>query len=188
VSRVAAVVLFLAGCTAVPRPSGPATGARPLVLVAPVAGADFASLLVAALSETGKLRALLQKEGPRPTADALLEVAVLEFDPYDPPRLSLAVKLKRTCGGGGADLDRLSQAGAWDRGPRAPGSTVLSFVVDARDRATREEIASYARRRDPSSSGFTGDREVLAVSSEFLRFAAERLAARLAEEPLAHEP
>lgn len=144
-------------------------------------------MLVSELSRTGHCRAARVEEGRKPKGDAILTAVIVEFDPYEPPRLAISVRLQRGSGSAGGDLDRLSQAGTWWRGARTADLSAFDLVLDARDHRTREAVASYARTRDLSGSAFGDEREILAVSSQFLRFAANRVAARLLEQPIAHE-
>lgn len=184
--RRAWIALLLAGCAGA-RHAPPATGPLPVIAVAGASGDEFPAILVSELSATGRCRALRVEEGRKPKADAILTAAVVEFDPYEPPRLVLSVRLQRGSGTGGGDLDRLSQAGTWGRSSRPADLAAFDLVLDARDHATREAVSTYARTRDVSGSSFGGEREILAVSSQYLRFAASRVASRLLEQPIAHE-
>lgn len=184
--RRAWVALLLAGCTA-SRPAAPAPGALPVVAVCGAPGDELPAMLVSELSRTGRCLAIRAEEGRKPKADAILTAVVVEFDPYEPPRLVLSVRLQRGSGTGGGDLDRLSQAGTWGSGARTADLAAFDLVLDARDHATREAVSSYARKRDFSGSAFGDEREILAVSSHFMRFAASRVASRLLEQPIAHE-
>ncbi len=171
------VALLMAGCTAA-RPAPPP--AAPMTSIAVVAPEELASLLVGELTSSGRFRAARVEEGRRPKADAVVTVAITEFDPYDPPRLALAVRVQRGPGAGAGDLDRLTQAGVWGRAPRPADAASFDLLLDSRDLATREALRAFMRTQDPAASAFTGGREVLAVSSSYLRFAAHQVAARIA--------
>lgn len=181
------IVLLVAGgatgltasCSA-PRASAPASEPLPVIAVLP--GGEIAPLLVAELAKTGRWRASLAEEGRKPKADAILAVRITDFDPYDPPRVALSVRVQRGSGTGGGDLDRLSQAGVWERALRSGDPSGFDLVLDSRDRSTRAALEDYARTQDGRDSAFTGDREFLAVSSSYLRFAAHQVAARVIHE------
>ena len=176
------IAILVAGCSA-PAPSAPRTSeTAPAIAVLPVAPAELGPLLVSELSKTGRWRAALAEEGRKPKADAILAVRVVEFDPYDPPRLSLSVRVQRGSGSGGGDLDHLTQSGTWARPARSGDPSGFDLVLDSRDRTTREALWKFIRTQDGASSAFTGDSEYLAVSSSYLRFAAHEVAARVVHE------
>lgn len=186
--RAGIAILLAAGCSTARAPAPPASGSLPAIAVAPQTGPELGELLVSELAKTGRCRAVKAEEGKRAKTDAVLHVGIAEFDPYEPPRIRLSVRLEKGSGSGGAgDLDRLSQSGSWGRPGRGSAAAAFDLVLDSRDHATREAIRAFARTQDPDGSAFTGDREVLAVSSAFLRFAASRVAARVLEQPTAHE-
>jgi hypothetical protein len=105
-------------------------------------------------------------------------VTISEFDRYDPPCIRLSVRLERGAGSGGAgDLERLTQSATWGRPAKGGALASFDLVLDARDASTREAVRAFARTQEPGVFG--DDREILAVSSSYLRFAANRVAARV---------
>jgi hypothetical protein len=171
------LAILMAGCST-STPAAPRTSeTAPVLAVLPVG--ELGPLLVSELSKTGRWRASLADEGRKPKADAILAVRVVEFDPYDPPRLSLSVRMQRGSGSGAGDLDRLTQSGAWTRPARGNEGPGFDLVLDSRDQTTREALRSFLRTQE---GPFVGEAEVLAVSSSYLRFAAHEVAARVAHE------
>jgi hypothetical protein len=147
-------------------------------VIAVSAPAELAEPLVSELLKGGRCRAERAEEGRRPKADAVLHVAISEFDRYDPPCIRLSVRLERGAGSGGAgDLDRLSQSASWGRPSKGGALASFDLILDARDASTREAVRAFARTQEPGAFG--DDREILAVSSSYLRFVANRLAARV---------
>jgi hypothetical protein len=117
--------------------------------------------------------------GRRLQADAVIAVAVTDYDPYVPPRLSVSVQFLRVSARrlAAADVDRLVQSASWRRGPMAmprdrAGHWVAAFedVYDAHEERIRVELSQYAQAQEGSDTPFTGDREFLAVQSRFVQF------------------
>lgn len=177
--RRAWIALLLAGCVTA-RPAAPPGEALPVIAVE--AGDEFGALLVSELSKTGRCRAVRVAEGRRTRADSILSVTIKEFDRYEPPRVALWVRVQRGPGTEAGDLDRLSQSGSWGRVGRPADVSSFDLVLDARDLETREALRAFARTQDGDASAFTEDREFLAVSSSYLRFAASQVAARVSHD------
>lgn len=122
------------------------------------------------------------RAGRRLRADAILACAVTEYDPYDPPKVAVAVQILRVEAGpqSGQDLDRMLQSGSWRRGPLAmsrdrAGHALAAFeeVYDSRERQTRTAIQQYVEGR------VEAEREVLAVQSRYLQFVSSRMVGKV---------
>lgn len=88
-------------------------------------------------------------------ADGLIVGTVTAYDPYDPPKLGMAIELyssPRLEAAHQSDLRRLASAGT-DDGPPAPAARIrqpvslVSAFFDAADPEVRRKLARYAYRR-----------------------------------------
>lgn len=123
--------------------------------------------------------------------DALVVGTVSAYDPYDPPKLGLAVELytaPRRQGGETFNLreltraptDTLSHAPTPTAKPGQP-ITVLSGYYDAADPATRTHLQRYAAARGPEGIGPTaGDWRRFRISMDlYTEFVSYRVSSRL---------
>jgi hypothetical protein len=198
IRRAAVLLMLLAACTPPQRREEMSTEIQ-VVAILPVvnrcgaAGFDQAAFGDALAAEFVKhgFRVLRPRDleplesALRTRADALVACALTDFDPYDPPRVGLAVQMLRSSARSmsSVDVDRLVSSASWHAGPyelqRGHAANVLALfedIADARDRRTRGEIATYAQSR---VSDFNGEREILAVQSRYLQFVANRIVRRL---------
>ncbi|HXG60809.1 MAG TPA: hypothetical protein VNO22_05525 [Planctomycetota bacterium] len=213
--RRAVLLLAFAGCAgpAAPQPPRP-EGERPTV-VAVLAGSDaaipadpaeFAQTLASELARAGGLRVLRPRpgEGTLPVtdadllrkaraagADAVIAAALVECDPYDPPRLGVRVQLFRTAPRevSGEEVDRLVRSASWRKGPVAlsragapHAAAAFEALYDAREEGVRAALREFARRRGGPDSAFPGEGEFLAVQSRYFEFVAHQVVRRLEPE------
>ncbi len=109
---------------------------------------------IASPEDAAQIRGLLN-------ADAILVGTITAYDPYDPPKLGLAVELyadaSRSKHDPPLDVRELSRAPTGDatlaNQPRSAtaASSVVSAVFDAADPHVRERLQRYANRRGPVS-------------------------------------
>lgn len=120
--------------------------------------------------------------------DAVIVVAVTDYDPYDPPRVGVSVQFLRAQGRSlsGADIDRIVQSASWRRGPlemsrEKAGNWMDAFetVYDAHEERIRREVVAYAQAQEESDSPFVGEKEFLAVQSRYLQFVSNQVLNRL---------
>ena len=207
-TRAAALLLLLAGCTIGESDEPPANPIR-VIAVLPVADQtggstfdadEFANILASELARVWGVRVVRPAQirtatessiltfddaihiGRKVRADAVLACAITEYDPYDPPKVAIAVQVLRVEASplSGRDLDRMLQSGSWRRGPLSmstdrAGHAVTAFeeVYDSRDQATRQALRSYLRGR------LENEREILAVQSRYLQFVSTQMASRV---------
>ncbi|HLY08423.1 MAG TPA: hypothetical protein VKW04_03850, partial [Planctomycetota bacterium] len=114
-------------------------------------------------------------------ADTVLACAITDYDPYDPPRVSIHAQLLRTEPRtlSTKDLDLLLQSASWHKGPLpitrdSARHALAAFeeVYDARDVATRHLIGAYAQKTS------TRESEVLAVQPRYLQFVSNQIITR----------
>ena len=93
-------------------------------------------------------------------ADAIIVGTISAYDPYDPPKLGVAVELyadpRRASYDAPLDIRQLQRAATGDDaalpdqpGPRGGATNVVSAFLDAADPAVRERMVRYATRRGP---------------------------------------
>jgi len=208
VKRAAAILVLLSGCVDFdPVDPEPATSFR-VVAVLPFADqtggstfdADgFANILASELARISGVRVIRPAQiraagleiattddavriGRRVRADAVLACAITEYDPYDPPKVSVAAQFLRVDAGprSARDLDRVLQSGSWRRGPLAmsregAAHAVVAFegVYDSRHRETRGALRQYVKGRVET------EWEVLAVQSRYLTFVSNQMISRI---------
>jgi hypothetical protein len=213
--RRAAILLVFAGCTAPAAPEPPPLEAERPPVVAVLAGAEsttpadpaeFAQILASELARAGGVRVLRPRpgEGALPAtdadlvrkaralgADAVIAAALVECDPYDPPRLGVRVQLFRAAARevSGEEVDRLVRSASWRKGPvalsragAAHAAAAFEAVFDAREEGVRAALREFARRRGGPDSAFPGEGEFLAVQSRYFEFVAHQVARRLGPE------
>jgi len=201
----ALVLIFQAGCgLAEParEPGGQAAAERRrTVAVMPFErapeGADLSLLTATELLRTGRCQVVRVAEpartaedalraATRSRADAVLAAAIVDYEPYDPPRIVLAVQFLRTGQRTltAPEVDRLVRSHSWRRGPLSLSQDragnvidVFDLVTDAGDAAVLRDLARYAAETGQD------EREVLLIQPRFLKFVAYRLAMRLTGAP-----
>lgn len=213
--RRAGIVLLLVGCAApeVSAPPPPEVRRAPAVAVfasgdpaIPADPREFAHALASELARAGGFRVIRpgSGEGALPTtdeellrkvralgADAVIAAALVECDPYDPPRLGVRVQLFRSEARevSGEEVDRLVRSASWRRGPVAlsragapHAAAAFEAVYDAREEGVRAALREFAGRRGGRDSAFPGEGEYLAVQSRYFEFVAHEVARRLGPE------
>lgn len=209
--------MLAAGCaspSATVSSPGPA-GARPMPVVAVLAEADpaapadageFAQILALELMREGRTRVVrpsardetlphrdedLVRRARALGADAVIAAALVDCDPYDPPRLALRVQLFRATPRqmSGDEIDRLVSSASWRKGPvalspqgAAYAAAAFEAVYDARDEEVRAELRDFTRRRGRGDSAFPQEREFSAVQSRYFEFVAHQVVRRLGPE------
>lgn len=173
---------------------------------APADAAEFAQILALELLREARARVIRpgSGEGAFPHrdedlvrraralgADAVIAAALVDCDPYDPPRLALRVQLFRATPRemSGEEIDRLVGSASWRKGPvalspqgAAYAAAAFEAVYDARDEEVRAELRAFARRRGRGDSAFPEEREFLAVQSRYFEFVAHQVVRRLGPE------
>jgi hypothetical protein len=123
-------------------------------------------------------------------ADAVLVVAVTDYDPFEPPRIALSLQFLRVQGRSisSADIDKIVQSASWRRGPLAMGRDkapnwidAFETVYDAHEERIRKELVAYSQAQVDSDSPFTREREFMAVQSRWLQFVSNQILNRLFE-------
>ncbi|HYE97483.1 MAG TPA: hypothetical protein VEJ18_01175 [Planctomycetota bacterium] len=206
--HAALLAAALAGCAApasTSTPPAPASASRAWAVV-PVSGtpdgAAFADQLAAALVRRGVGRVVRPGPLASPTAaeavaaarrlraDAVLAVAVLQHDPYDPPRTVVRVEVLRSDASNRAagDLEELVSSPSWRGAPLAIAGAerhaglAYDEVFDARDPDRRAALRAYAAAQE-SDNGFIAEREFLAVQARWLEFVAAGIVERVTAAP-----
>jgi hypothetical protein len=114
----------------------------------------------------------------RAGADTVLACAVTDYDPYDPPRISIHAQLLSVESRAMSTqaVDHLIQSASWRKGPLpmtrdAAGHALAAFeeVYDARDASTRTLLAAYAKRTSLRESDF------LAIQPRYLQFVSSQI-------------
>mgnify|MGYP005842722195 CR=1 FL=1 len=134
-------------------------------------------------------------------ADAILVGSITAYDPYDPPKLGLAVELyadaSRQKHDAPLDVRELSRASTGDEAelpnrPRDPSaaSSVVSAFFDAADPAVRERLERYANRRGPVNEpdAWRRYRVSMDLYSEFVSYVVSWRLLREEAQRVAHEP
>ncbi|MEO1584443.1 MAG: hypothetical protein AAFR96_07720 [Planctomycetota bacterium] len=150
--------------------------------------AEMRGLGMTSVASPSEARVLADRLG----VNGLIIGAVTAFDPYDPPRIGLALALE---GGqaflgdpGGISVDELRGSvvgsapgnGATARFRSLPSASV-AVVFDGRNHGTQMELRRYARgRHEPGSAG--GWRTYLKSMPLFTEFAAHAAVSRLVDE------
>jgi hypothetical protein len=128
--------------------------------------------------------------GRRLKVDAVLVAMITDHDPYDPPKVAISIQALRTGARtvSSSDIDRLTQASSWRKGPfqmtpERAGHWLAAFegVYDAHAAAVRREVAAYARVQEGSDTAFLAEREFLAVSNRYFQFVSNQVLRRLFE-------
>ena len=206
--RFAAILILLAGCEPFdPAHDEPASDIR-VVAVLPFADQtggstfdadEFANILASELARVGGVRVIRPAQiraageeiattedairiGRRVRADAVFACAVTEYDPYDPPKISISAQFLRVAASplSSRDLDRVLQSGSWRRGPlsmsgNGAAHAVVAFegVYDSRHKETRGALRQYVQGRVET------EWEVLAVQSRYLQFVSNQMISRM---------
>lgn len=123
-------------------------------------------------------------------ADAVLAVAVTDYDPYNPPKVALTVQLIRVSARSvsGEDIDLYTRLPSWHALPFPLTSQqaghhggVFDVVVDAHARMVQDEIDRYLDSQNRDELGFKDLREFLMVQSRFMQFVSSQILLRLFE-------
>lgn len=206
--RLALALALIAGCTSQqPNPQVP----PPIAVVAVLPfvgngfdGDEFGNILASEVAKIAGVRVIRPSQirsemqrgetltttadavraGRRARADAVLACAITDYDPYDPPKVAVAVQFLRVSilPLGAPDLDRIMQSASW-RGPlthNRPGHGIAAFeeVYDAHEGRVRSELQAYAQKQISGDSAFVAEREFLAVQSRYLQFVSSRVIRR----------
>jgi len=122
-------------------------------------------------------------------ADTVLACSITDYDPYDPPRISVHTQLLGTQPRSLStkDLDLLLQSASWHQGPlpltrdgARHALAAFEEVYDARDSATRRLVRAYAEKTAIRES------ELLAVQPRYLQFVSAQIILRIRETALSH--
>jgi integrase len=122
-------------------------------------------------------------------ADTVLACSITDYDPYDPPRISVHTQLlgtePRTLST--QDLDVLLQSASWHKGPlpltrdgARHALAAFEEVYDARDSGTRRLLRAYAEKTAMRES------ELLAVQPRYLQFVSTQIILRVRETAFPH--
>jgi integrase len=218
-TRLLLVVLGLsAGCRAASPEGAPAPGDRRLVAILPFFdetghssfdGDEFGSILASEFVKASGVRALRPSQiraamepgakiatmddavriARRLGADTVLACSITDYDPYDPPRISVHTQLLRTEPRtlSTQELDVLLQSASWHKGPLAltrdgarHALAAFEEVYDARDSWTRRLVIAYAQKTAIRES------ELLAVQPRYLQFVSTQIILRVRELALPH--
>ena len=123
-------------------------------------------------------------------ADAILVVRVNDYDPYDPPMISVTVQMLRLTARalGAAVMDKLTRSASWHDLPvqmpsEGRGHLVGAFdaVYDSHSLTIKNEIDEYMDAQDRESTGFHDIRQFLMVQSRFIQFVSSQMLNRLLE-------
>ena len=123
-------------------------------------------------------------------ADAILVVRVNDYDPYDPPMISLTVQMLRLTARalGSAEMDELTRSASWHDLPvqmpsEGRGHLVGAFdaVYDAHSLAIQSEIEEYMDAQNRERTGFHEIGQYLMVQKRFIQFVSSQLLNRLLE-------
>jgi hypothetical protein len=132
------------------------------------------ALQLAEIATPGQARQVLAKLG----ADGLVIGTITTYEPYDPPKLGLALELyvnEKVEQAESPDLRRLTVAPVDGPPTTAPLAgvpqpvSVVSTVLDGGDARVRDQIESYARRRgtEPDPNAWRRFRSSMDLFSEF---------------------
>lgn len=206
--RAAALLILLAACEPFEPVADESTPSIRVVAVLPFADQtggstfdadEFANILASELARAGNVRVVRPAQiraageeistaadavriGRRVRADAVLACAITEYDPYDPPKVSISAQFLRVSAGSlsSTDLDRILQSGSWRRGPlemsrdgAAHAMVAFEAVYDSREKGTRHALRKYVEGRLESEG------EVLAVQSRYLQFVSAQMIRRM---------
>jgi hypothetical protein len=148
--------------------------------------AEMRGLGLASLSSPDEARALADRLG----VDGLIVGSITDFDPYNPPRLGLALVLDaNTPAAAGEDLSLEALRGSTGEagGSRSTArfeavpAASISVTLDGRNHATLMELRSYAQgRHDPAHAN--GWEHYLASMPLYTEFAAHAAVARLLDQ------
>jgi hypothetical protein len=123
------------------------------------------------------------KVGRRLQADAILAVAVTDYDPYDPPRTALQVQLLRTRAQrmSAEKIDEIIQSASWRIGPYTMSVGRAGYLVDAFQRIwdahaknVRSEVRNFADAMEDKDTAFRNENEILAVQDRWMQFVANQ--------------
>jgi hypothetical protein len=217
--RLPLIVLALSvGCRTPPPDSGPTGGDAHLVAILPFIdetgrsmfnGDEFGSILASEFIKASGVRALRPSQlraalepgekigslaeairiARKLGADTVVACSVTDYDPYDPPRISVRTQVLRSepRALSTKELDVLLQSASWHKGPfpmtrEGARHALAAFeeVYDARDPGTRQQALAYAHKRAIRES------ELLAVQPRYLEFVSSQIILRAWETAYPH--
>ena len=126
--------------------------------------------------------------GKMAKADAVLVVAVTDYDAFDPPRMAVSIQFLRVQGKqlSAGDIDKIVQSASWRRGPLAVGHEkagnfidAFEAVYDSHEERIRKELVAYAQAQEETDSPFAPEREFMAVQPRFWQFVSNQVLNRL---------
>ncbi len=136
------------------------------------------------------------KVGRRLQADAILAVAITDYDPYDPPRTALQVQLLRTRAQrmSAERIDQIIQSASWRIGPFEMTVGRAGYLVDAFQRIwdahaknVRSEVKQYSDAMEERDTAFRDENEILAVQSRWMQFVSNQAINHLIERAQRYE-
>lgn len=115
-------------------------------------------------------------------ADAVLVATVTDYDPYNPPRIAVALQLFRVQQRplAAADIDRIVQSATWKPfkvTSKHASNLVASFerVYDSNRKDVKAEVEAYAMAHDDRDYAFKDGDAFLNITSRYWQFVSCRL-------------
>jgi hypothetical protein len=119
-------------------------------------------------------------------ADAVLECVITDYDPFNPPRISLQSGLYRMKSRNVSkiDVDSLAKSATWkkkDFRPEMAGHIIvlLEHSIDTHRRETRADVEGFASLYREQDTPWQSGEQFLNVQERFWQFAANRLFNRM---------
>lgn len=119
-------------------------------------------------------------------ADAVLECAITDYDPFKPPRISLQVGLYRTKARkiSHIDVDSLSKSATWKKKDFKPEiadhiAALFEQSIDTHRKEIRAELEGFAMLYREQDTPWTSGEQFVFVQERFWQFSANRIVNRI---------